>query len=187
MGRALLLAALLAGCASEPRLCEEPMRALYVVNHGWHSGIVVERAELLNKRPGLGPDLGQARYVEIGWGEEDYYQARDPHIGMALSAVLWINSSVLQVVPFDEPPQRYFPHSEIREVRTDQAGYEATLGFIAESFKRTPSLDRRGQSLYGQGWFYRGRDSFHLFNTCNRWTARALEAARCVPASERQR
>ena len=33
-----------------------------------HSGIVVEREELLKKRPGLGPHLGQARYVEIVLG-----------------------------------------------------------------------------------------------------------------------
>jgi len=169
--------ALLAACA-QPRPCE-PTRTLYVVNHGWHSGIVVEREELLKKRPGLLPDLGTARYVEIGWGEEDYYQARHPNFLMALGAVLWLNSSVLQVVPFDEPPGRYFARSEIREVRTDQVGYDATLGFIAESFKRTPGLDRQGPSLYGPGWFYRGKDSFHLFNTCNRWTAKALEAGTC--------
>ena len=180
----ILCTALLAACA-EPRPCE-PTHTLYVVNHGWHSGIVVERAELLKKRPGLEPDLGQARYVEIGWGEEDYYQATDPHLGTALSAVLWLNPSVLQVVPFDEPPQRYFAQSEIREVRTDQAGYDATLGFIAESFKRTPGLDRLGPSLYGQGWFYRAKGSFHLFNTCNRWTAQALEPARCRSAREHQ-
>ena len=187
MRLALLVLVLLGACARDPRLCEEPMRSLYVVNHGWHSGIVVERAELLQKRPGLGPDLGQARYVEIGWGEEDFYQAKETTAFMALSAVLWLNPSVLQVVPFDELPRRYFAQSEIREVRTDQAGYDATLGFIAESFKRTPGLDRLGPSLYGEGWFYRGRESFYLFNTCNRWTARALEAGRCVPASERQR
>lgn len=178
----ILCTALLAACA-QPRPCE-PTHTLYVVNHGWHSGLVVEREELLKKRPGLGPDLGQARYVEVGWGEEDYYQAREPHFGMALAAVLWLNRSVLQVVPFDEPPRRYFPQSEIREVRTDQAGYDAALGYIAESFKRTPGLDRQGPSLYGQGWFYRAKDSFHLFNTCNRWTARALDAAKCTSARQ---
>lgn len=157
---------------------------LYVVNHGWHSGIVVERAELVKKRPGLEPDLGQARYVEIGWGEEDFYQAKETNIFMAARAVLWLNPSVLQVVPFDEPPRRYFPQSEIREVRTDQAGYDATLDYIAESFKRMPGLDRRGSSLYGNGWFYRSKESFHLFNTCNRWTARALDAARCKLPSD---
>ena len=186
MKHSLIVVVLLGACAGQPRLCEEPMRTLYVVNHGWHSGIVVERAELLKQRPGLGPDLGRARYLEVGWGEERFYQATDPHIGMAVRALLWLNPSVLQVVAFDEPPRSYFAHSEIAEVRTDQAGYEGTLAFIAESFKRTPNLDRLGPSLYGNGWFYRAQGSFHLFNTCNRWTARALEPARCRSAGKQE-
>lgn len=53
MSRALIVVVLLAACAHEPRSCQ-PTHTLYVVNHGWHSGIVVDRMELLKKRPGLG-------------------------------------------------------------------------------------------------------------------------------------
>jgi hypothetical protein len=33
--------------------------------------------------------------------------------------------------------------------------------------------------LYGVSQFYRSRDTYHLFRTCNIWTARALYAAGC--------
>ncbi|MGH8691755.1 MAG: DUF2459 domain-containing protein [Burkholderiales bacterium] len=178
------MALLLSACAQQPTRPCEPTRTLYVVSHGWHSGIVVERAELLERRPGLGPDLSQARYVEVGWGEERFYQARETSVSMALRAALWPNASVLQVVPFDEPPRRYFAQSDVVEVRTDAAGYAAALGFIAESFKRSPGPQRLGPSLYGNGWFYRAEGSFHLFNTCNSWVARALEKASCRSAHQ---
>ena len=172
----IVVAMLLSACAREPRPCE-PTRTLYVVNHGWHSGIVVETEELLRRLPGL--QAGNQKYLEIGWGEERFYRARDAGISLALRAVLWPNASVLHVVEFDDTPRRYFAQSEVVEVRTDEAGYEAALGVIAETFKRTPGVDRLGQGLYGSGWFYRAEGSFHLSNTCNTWSARVLEAGKC--------
>jgi len=180
----LLLAVLLGGCAQPPLRTCEPTRTLYVVSHGWHSGIVVERAELVALRPGLSPDLGQTLYVEVGWGEERFYQARETNAAMALRAVLWPNASVLQVVPFSAPPRRYFAASAVAEVPTDEEGYAAVLAYVAGSFKRGPGPQRLGASVYGEGWFYRAEGSFHLFNTCNSWVARALEAARCGSGRE---
>lgn len=89
------------------------------MNHGWHSGIVVERADLLKRLPGLA--LGEGSLVEIGWGEERFYQARETTLGMALRAVLQPNASVLQVVPFTGSPPRYFAAAEVAEVGTDEA------------------------------------------------------------------
>jgi hypothetical protein len=34
-----------------------------------------------------------------------------------------------------------------------------------------------GSGLYGDSRFYPARETFHLFNTCNVWTARALRSA----------
>ena len=163
----------LAACAQQP-VCE-PTRTLYVVNHGWHSGIVVERAELARRLPAL--EAGDAEYLEVGWGEERFYQARESTLGMALRALLKPNASVLHVVPFSGTPQRYFIHSEVREVRTDDARYASALDFIAASFTKEPA--RLGPSLYGEGWFYPATRSFHLFNTCNSWVADVLEKASC--------
>ena len=169
----LLFTVLLSACGQAPLRPCEPTRTLYVVSHGWHSGIVVEREDLLQRLPALA--AGNGKYLEIGWGEERFYQARDTTFGMALRAVLQRNRSVLQVVPFAESPARYF--SDVVELRTDQAGYSAALSTIAASFK--PELERLGPSLYGDGWFYRAEGSFHLFNTCNTWVAAVLKKVPC--------
>jgi uncharacterized protein (TIGR02117 family) len=174
----LAAAVALTGCAQlplQPVAGCEPTRTLFVVSHGWHSGIVVESAELAKRLPGLHTEA--AKYLEIGWGEERFYRARDTSAWMALRAVLSPNPSVLQVVSFAEPPRSYFSHSETAEVRTDEAGYARVLDFIAANF--SPGLERLGASLYGSGAFYRAEGSFHLFNTCNDWVARALEQASC--------
>ena len=176
--RYAILAALIGACAHPPpETACEPTRTLYVVSHGWHSGIVVERADLVKQVPALAAAIGRDGPVEVGWGEERFYQARDTTLGMALSAVLSPNSSVLQVVPFVESPRNYFSNSQIVELRTDEAGYAAALDLIAASFK--PGAERLGRSLYGEGWFYRAEGSFHLFNNCNTWVSAVLEKAAC--------
>ena len=171
-----VLALLLAACAHQPseKVCQ-PTRTLYVVSHGWHSGVVVERAELQKRLPGL--QAGNEKYLEVGWGEERFYQAKETSAAMALRAVLKPNPSVLHVVSFSSTPRSQFAQSEVSEVRTDEAGYGAALDAIAGTFK--PQLERLGPSLYGQGWFYRAEGSFHLFNTCNTWVAGVLEKAAC--------
>jgi uncharacterized protein (TIGR02117 family) len=180
-GSLLFFAVLLVACAQSP---VQPTTAcagthtLYVVSHGWHSGIVVDRAELVQRVPALAADIGQDGYVEVGWGEVHFYLARETNALMALRAVLRPNAAVLQVVPFAEAPRRYFAQSEVVEVRTDEAGYAHALDFIAATFK--PELRRLGPSLYGSGWFYGAEGSFHLFNTCNSWVAAAIDRAmRC--------
>jgi len=178
----LLLAVLLGGCAQAPLRTCEPTRTLYVVGHGWHSGIVVERADLVSRVPALAADIGREGYVEVGWGEERFYQAPDATLAMGLRAVLQRNASVLHVVPFTGPPRGYFAQSEVIEVRTDEPGYSAALDFIAATFK--PGIERLGPSRYGQGGFYRAEGSFHLFNTCNSWVAGVLEKAACRSAGQ---
>ena len=139
----------------------------------------MERKDLVALIPPLAGELGEEGYVEVGWGEERFYQARETTVGMALRAVLQPNPSVLQVVPLPRQPRDYFPQSEIAEIRLEEQGYRALVAFVAESFTRTPAREpiRLSPSLYGNGWFYRAEGSFHAFNTCNTWVATAMEKA----------
>lgn len=172
------------GCAPQwtspaaTTVCQSP-RTLFIVSHGWHTGIVIERSELVNRVPALAGDTGGAAYVEVGWGEERFYQSRQTSVGMALRAVLQRNSSVLQVVALPRAPRDYFRESEITEIRVDEQGYKAAAAFVADSFTRTSAggVIRLSPSLYGHGGFYRAEGAFHLFNTCNTWAARVIEKA----------
>jgi uncharacterized protein (TIGR02117 family) len=182
----ILLAAafFLQGCATHWKaptgttMCQSP-RTLFIVSHGWHTGIVVDRRDLVKLVPALAGDIGAEGYVEVGWGEERFYQARQNTLGMGLRALLQRNSSVLQVVPLATSPRDYFGHSGVVEMRVEDKGYRAALAFVADTFTRTPEqgVIRLSPSLYGNGWFYRAQGAFHAFNTCNTWAARAVEKA----------
>lgn len=178
----LILVFLNVGCAvkpaGSPTVTEcETFRMFYVVGHGWHTSIVVTREDLVETALSLANDLDNGDYVEIGWGDERFYQAETVTPGLALQAILWPTSTVLHVVELTDTPQRYFSASEVMEISVPQTGYEKLLAYIAESFERTTdnNITGLGPGLYGNSRFYRATGVFHAFNTCNTWVARAIE------------
>ena len=86
---------------------------------------------------------------------------------------------MLHIVGFNGAVTAYYSSSEIIEIKLGEPGFERLSRYIAASF----ALDGSGQALplghglYGNSRFYLSRESYHLLNTCNVWTARALRAA----------
>ena len=103
----VVMSALLCACASPPKDLSlpgphEPSRTIYLVSHGWHAGIVVKRADI---PPGIWPqhkDFPDSEYLEVGWGDRDYYMTPSPHLGITLKAGLLPTASVLHIVGFSE-------------------------------------------------------------------------------------
>jgi len=156
-------------------------KSIYLVSHGWHVGIVVKRGDIFNN---VWPDhknFADAEYLEIGWGDKDFYQTPSPQFGIALKAILLPTPSVLHIVAFNNSVTSYFPYSTIIMIRLSDAGFHRLIGYIAASFDKDSAGNTipLGTGLYGVSQFYRSRDTYHLFRTCNVWTARALNAAGC--------
>ena len=182
----VLMLALLVACASPPKDLfppgpNEPFKSIYLVSHGWHAGIVVNRADI---PPGTWlqhNDFPEAEYLEVGWGDKDYYMTPEPHLGITLKAGLLPSASVLHIVGFSGPVTRYFPYSEVIRVELSEPGLKQLCTYIENSYARdevglSQSL---GPALYGDGRFYLSQETYHAFNTCNVWTARALRYAGC--------
>lgn len=181
-----IVSVLLCACASPPKDLfppdpGEPSKTIYLVSHGWHAGIVVKRADI---PAGIWPqhnDFPDAEYLEVGWGDKDYYMTPSPHMGITLKAGLLPTASVLHIVGFNGSVTRYFAHSEVIRVELSEVGFQRLCSYLENSY----ALDQAGRSqtlapsLYGAGQFYLSRESYHAFNTCNVWTARGLREAGC--------
>jgi uncharacterized protein (TIGR02117 family) len=160
---------------------KEPALTIYLVSHGWHVGIVVKRVNIPDDVRLVHKDFSSTDYLEIGWGDRDFYQTPNPHLGIALKALLLPTPSVLHMVAFNDSVASYFPHSEIIRVRLSDTGFQRMIRYIAASYDRDPAgnLVPLGVGLYGVSQFYGSQETYHLFRTCNVWTARALYSAGC--------
>ncbi|MGH8565603.1 MAG: DUF2459 domain-containing protein [Gammaproteobacteria bacterium] len=145
----------------------------------WHAGVVIKVSDIPGDLVPERRDFPEAEYLEFGWGDWDFYQARRFNLGYALKALLFPSKSVLHVVGFRGPVAGYASYREIIEFTPPSHGFERLVGYLDESFAREGGgvAAPLGQGLYGDSRFYPARGAFHLFNTCNTWTAGALQAA----------
>jgi uncharacterized protein (TIGR02117 family) len=157
----------------------ESAKTIYLVGHGWHAGIVIRRDDIPAAVWPEKGDFANTEYLEVGWGDSDYYQTPDPDWGIALKAALVPTSSVLHIVGFSGPVTTYFPVSEVIAITLTRSGFEQLCQYIADSFLKDQAGNSvsLGPGLYGNSRFYRSHESYHLFNNCNAWTARALRNA----------
>lgn len=157
------------------------IRTIFLVSHGWHAGIVVQRGDIRQSDwPRLDP-FDNMEYLEIGWGDRDYYTSPEPGPGLAAKALLLPSTSVLHVVGFRIPPENYFPYSEIIRIDLSVPGFEQMIHQISKSFMRDESGSAMplGRGSYGYSQFYASVETYHLCKTCNTWTATMLQVAGC--------
>lgn len=167
--------------------CEDAVPGLYppgrdkvtvhVVDHGYHTGIIVPAAEARHLLPTL-PDLPDGAFLEIGWGDAAFYQARGESVPLALRALFSDTDAVLHIAAFNNWPRRYFPESDVVDLTLSRDGFVAMMQFIADSAAlKSGRAIVIGPGLYGSSRFYQAQGSYTLFHTCNHWAAEAIRAS----------
>ena len=152
---------------------------VYVVNHGWHTGFVVHASEIQKEIPELKQRFGNAPYIEFGWGDKEFYQANEITPDITLKAIFLPTESVLHAVAVSSEADKYFKHSEVHKFCLEDLELKSLVDFISNSFYRdeSGSILKLNHGIYGDSQFYKAKGDFHIFNTCNKWTAKGLESA----------
>jgi len=173
-----------AGCRtpaanSQPSGAEALAVTVWVLDHGWHTAVVVRRADVDRARWPELDDFSDATLVEVAWGDREFYMAKSPTPWLAMRAAFVTSGSVLHVVGFTAPAAHSFAGSAAVAIRLSRRSVDALADFVHAEYQRDRDggVLRLDRSLYGSGWFYAARGRYHLFNTCNTWVARALSAA----------
>jgi uncharacterized protein (TIGR02117 family) len=173
--RALVLCCLLSGCAAAPVAVfpEAPAAAsIFLVPQGGHTGIAVRRADIAAALLPEKRDFPSADYLEIGWGDRDFYMAPSAGPWLSFKAAFVPTQSVVHVAGVRGALREAFPGAEIMEIPLSRAALHGLLRYVHDAFERQGDA----ATPLGRG-FYPGRDTFHLLRTCNVWAAGALRAA----------
>jgi uncharacterized protein (TIGR02117 family) len=169
-----LTASVLPACqnSSPPsvRQSARPDATAYIIASGWHTDIALPVSAITGPLQSVTHDFPSARYLRFGWGERDYYMARQPTTVDALRA-LFPAPAVLLVTPLDRAPAG----SKIFAIDVEAsrladfiwAGFEVATG-------GTPA--RLGAGPYSGSVFYASSGTYRATYTCNTWTADTLRA-----------
>ncbi|MFC1748762.1 TIGR02117 family protein [Pseudomonadota bacterium] len=176
----------ISACSSKPYITEPiesatnlPSNTVYVVSHGWHTGFVIPAEGISEHFPQLRERFPNAPYIEFGWGDKGFYQAKEITSGLTLRAIFSPTESVVHAVAVPQDIRRYFAGSEMKQICLGANGYHSLVSFISSSFRQ----DENGElavlknGIYGDSQFYQGVGDYYLMNTCNKWTAKGLKSA----------
>lgn len=177
--RRCLLAVLLAlaACsttAPPPEARLGPSGTVYAVSNGWHVGLSVARHDIPEA---LLPELRHFTdfdYIQFGWGDHLYYPDPQPTRLMALRAALAPSPAVIHVIGTTRAPWS----AEGFEVLALDAALVPLLTAIDATFDRPPGAPApiAAPGLHPTSVFFPAHGRFHLFNTCNTWSADMLRA-----------
>lgn len=154
-------------------------KKIYVLKHRWHTGIIINRSESRELLSAISNDFNNSQYIEIGWGDKDFYMSEKGTFFLALKAIFWPTESVLHVAEINSHPLWLFKEQEIIEIELTEENFNKLIKYLNKSF----SLDsnkhniKLGKGLYGNSRFYLSDEHYHLFKTCNVWTARGFKIA----------
>jgi uncharacterized protein (TIGR02117 family) len=171
-----------------------PTVEVFVVNHGYHAGIAIPRAALLDAPDGrvraslvaVATRFGDFQWLEIGWGDEGFYTQvptlSSLSVEMALRALFHPgNRSVLHVVGIvGADPRPAFVGLEAVPIRLGEVGFGRLLDRLDATFRVDEESHRPevlGPGLYGASLFFRANGAFSLIHVCNHWIAGLLDAA----------
>ena len=153
---------------------------LYFIKQNWHTAIVFNTSEIDSNLFKEYNSFKESNLIDIGWGDEEFYQYPGFDSGLAFNALFYATPSTLRVEGIPLSKEDYFILSQIViELNVSNERFKSISSYINKTFYlkddgSTSILSRKGD---GKIIFYKANGSYHLFNTCNTWLAKGLKEA----------
>jgi uncharacterized protein (TIGR02117 family) len=170
----------LAGCTVIPSDAVVPSgdAVIYVVGRGWHTDIGLAVDDVHGPLASLEAGFPGVRFMVFGFGERQFYMARDTGSAEMLAALLPSDSAIL-LTALRVPPTEAFADHDVVALHLPPASVQhiadrlwGELGHSGEG-----SAVRLADGPYPGSAFYAGRNTYDAFHTCNTWTALVLRDA----------
>lgn len=157
----------------------ENKHVIYVSSISWHTGIVVPAYSLPDSLWREGHSYADAAYLEIGWGDADFFPHDGFNLWYALKSVFWPTASVMHINPIHRQVEEYYSNTDVVRIEVNDAQLRRLVLFLVEEFE----LDENGKIIPAaegkrpDSYFYKGSSSYYFPKNSNVWAARALKRA----------
>jgi uncharacterized protein (TIGR02117 family) len=158
---------------------EGQQHSIYVSSISWHTAIIVPGYTIPDSLWVPEYEFQSASYLEIGWGEADFYPHDGFNIWYAIKSALWPTGAVVHINPLHGNVESYYSGGDVVRMEINDEQLEALRQFLVESFE----LDKAGQVIpaaagkHSRSHFFRARESYYFPKNSNVWVAKALKSA----------
>lgn len=146
----------------------------------YHTGILIELDDNVKKSLPAAKDFPDHKFIDVGWGDEDFYQRENFNPYYATKAIVVPTSSVIRLRGLNGGRESIIQESDFCiRFELSQNQFSKLINFIDKSFLFDDKGDvvrtsaRKSFSVI----FYKSVLRYHVFYTCNTWVTEALKNA----------
>ncbi len=161
------------------QVSERDSISIYLVKANWHTGLMIPVNDFTKKILPVLSYFEGFEYVDIGWGDAEFYQSPEFNICLAVNAILVPTPSVIRIDGYKFPIERVIEWREfaIQFVLTKDR-FLRMADFINQSFKYDDhkeviisSRDKEKPIIFFKSVHY-----YFFMRTCNTWAAEAIQS-----------
>lgn len=175
--RFFILLFLLSPVVLKQNLCAQ--QNIYVSSISWHTGLVIPAASFPDSLWTAQHDFSDADYLEIGWGDADYYVHNGFHLWYAIKSMFWPTPSVLHLNAINKPVEEFYFNTRVVKIEVSDEQLRRIVHYIIQGFELDANADiipvSKGKDP--RSHFFRSRESYYFPKNSNVWAARALKEA----------
>jgi uncharacterized protein (TIGR02117 family) len=156
---------------------EDSLKTIYFIKQRWHTAVVFHAQDIDTTLFPEARYFDGAELIDIGWGDEKFYQHPGFDWELAYQALFHSTPSTLRVEGIFLTKQQYFDISEIVvEVKINNDQLRILLDAVSDAVWRDNNGNHKIFSTRGRDRviFFKAKDQYNLFNTCNTWLAKNL-------------
>lgn len=166
--------------AAKQFLQDDSLHTIYLIKQRWHTAIVFQTKEVDPKILSEVNYFIGAELIDIGWGDEVFYQYPDFDWDLAYHALFHPTPSTLRIEGVFISMIEYFNLSEIVvELKINDEQLKILLNYISDTIWKNDngSSEILSTQYLKRVYFFKANGDYHLFNTCNTWLAIGLTQA----------
>jgi acyl carrier protein len=151
----------------------------YIIKDEWHTAFLFEINDSLIKQIPALEDFNNFNFVDIGWGDEEFFQNPNDDIYLGAKAILYPTPSVVRIAGMITKLASILRWVDYCvEVNVSNVQFHKLCQFINGSFEKdeNKNLIKTSKRPSGAVIFYKSNLKYHLFNTCNTWIGEGLES-----------
>ena len=158
----------------------DSLKTIYLIKQRWHTAVVFNKKDI---EPTILPEIKYfegSELIDIGWGDEAFYQHPDFDWDLAYQALFYPTPSTLRIEGIYISKQQYFNISEIVvELKIKNEQLKILLRYISDTIWKDENGEDKILSTQNlnQVYFFNAKGKYHLFNTCNTWLTKGLKKA----------